>query len=112
MGRIGRSPGWRDHDARTMNDGSEHLHDGSQWGRVELQMGRTETQSVYRRARPSFRHSHGGTGCGSAHKPFLASRASFSSSSSTVSPGAYFRYHQHQPHPIKFDSVPNRFRFT
>ena len=22
-----------------------------------------------------FRHSHGGTSCGSAHKPFLASRA-------------------------------------
>ena len=44
-----------------------------------------------------FRHSHGGTGCGSTHKPFFASRASFSSPSSTVSPGAYFRYHQHQP---------------
>ena len=43
------------------------------------------------------RHSHGGTGCGSAHKPFFASRASFSNPSSTVSPGAYFRYHQHQP---------------
>jgi len=40
-----------------------------------------------------FRHSHGGTGCGSAHKPFLASLASRSSPSSTVSPGAYFRYH-------------------
>ena len=25
-----------------------------------------------------FRHSHGGTGCGSAHKPFFASRASVS----------------------------------
>ena len=35
-----------------------------------------------------FLHSHGGTGCGSAHKPFLASRASVSSPSSTVSPGA------------------------
>ena len=44
-----------------------------------------------------FRHSHGGTGCGSAHKPFSPSRASFSNPSSTVSPGAYFRYHQHQP---------------
>jgi len=32
-----------------------------------------------------FRHSHGGTGCGSAHKPFLASRASFSTPSSTLS---------------------------
>jgi hypothetical protein len=40
-----------------------------------------------------FRHSHGGTGCGSAHKPILASRAFFSNPSSTVSPGAYFRYH-------------------
>jgi len=44
-----------------------------------------------------LRHSHGDTGCGSAHKHFLASRASFSNPSSTVSPGAYFRYHQ--PHP-------------
>ena len=44
-----------------------------------------------------FLHSHGGTGCGSAHKPFFASRASFSRPSSTVSSGAYFRYHQHQP---------------
>jgi hypothetical protein len=34
--------------------------------------------------------------CGSAHTPILASRASFSSPFSTVSPGAYFRYHQHQ----------------
>ena len=44
-----------------------------------------------------FRHSHGGTGCGSTHKPFPASRASFSNPSSTASPGAYFLYHQHQP---------------
>jgi hypothetical protein len=44
-----------------------------------------------------FRHSQGGTGCGSTHKPFCFSRASFSTPSSTVSPGAYFRYHQHQP---------------
>jgi hypothetical protein len=43
------------------------------------------------------RHAHGGTGCGSTHKPILASRASFSNPSSPVSPGAYFRYHQHQP---------------
>lgn len=43
-----------------------------------------------------FRRSHGGTGAGSTHKPFLASRASLSSPSSTVSLGAYFRYHQHQ----------------
>ena len=33
------------------------------------------------RYRVLFRHSHGGCGCGSAHKPFLASRASFSSPS-------------------------------
>jgi hypothetical protein len=44
-----------------------------------------------------FRHSHGGTGRGSAHNPFRPSRASFSNPSRTVSPGAYFRYHQHQP---------------
>src|SRR5262245_3868453 len=44
-----------------------------------------------------FRHFHGGTGRGSAHKPFLASRAFLSNPSSTVSPGAYFRNHQHQP---------------
>jgi hypothetical protein len=44
-----------------------------------------------------FAHSHGGTGCGSTHKPFLASRAFLSNPSSTVSPGAYFLYHQHQP---------------
>ena len=42
-------------------------------------------------------HSHGGTGFGSAHNPFFASRACFSNPSSTVSAGAYFRYHQHQP---------------
>jgi hypothetical protein len=34
-----------------------------------------------------FRHSHSGTGCGSAYKPFFASRASFSNPSSTVSLG-------------------------
>src|SRR4029077_9713539 len=34
---------------------------------------------------------------GSAHNPFLDSRAFCSSSSSTVFPGAYFRSHQHQP---------------
>ena len=44
-----------------------------------------------------FRHSHGGTGCGSVNNPFFASRASFSNTSKTVSPDAYFRYHQHQP---------------
>ena len=44
-----------------------------------------------------FRHSHGGIGCGSAHKPFLAFRASASRLSSSLFSGAYFRYHQHQP---------------
>jgi hypothetical protein len=44
-----------------------------------------------------FRHSHGGTGCGSAHKPIFASRAFFSSLSNSLFPSAYFRYHQHQP---------------
>ena len=44
-----------------------------------------------------FLHSHGGIGCGSAHNPFSASRASASKPFSTASPGAYFRYHQHQP---------------
>ena len=34
-------------------------------------------------------------GAGSAHKSFFASRASFSSPSSKVSAGAYFRFHQH-----------------
>jgi hypothetical protein len=60
----------------------------------------------WRPQRVLFRHSHGGTGCGSAHKPFLASRASFSNPSSTVSPGACFRYHQHQPCLI---NLPFRF---
>jgi hypothetical protein len=32
-----------------------------------------------------------------AHNPFFASRESFSNPSRTVSPCAYFRYHQHQP---------------
>jgi len=34
---------------------------------------------------------------GSAHTPFFASLASFSSTSNTVSLGAYFLHHQHQP---------------
>ena len=34
-----------------------------------------------------FRHIHDGMGYGSTHKPFFASRAPFSSPSSTVSPG-------------------------
>src|SRR6185295_7425145 len=36
--------------------------------------------------RLAFRYSHGGTGEGSIHKPFFASRASFSSFSSSASP--------------------------
>jgi hypothetical protein len=35
-----------------------------------------------------FRHSHGGTGCGSAHKPFRPPRASLSNRSSTMYCGA------------------------
>ena len=42
-----------------------------------------------------FRHSHDGTGLGSAHSPFLASLASCSNPLRTVFPGAYFRYQQH-----------------
>jgi hypothetical protein len=57
-----------------------------------------------------FLHSHDGIGAGSAHKLFLASRASFSSFSSSVSPDAYFRYHQHQAvfdqHLVDVRSVP------
>ena len=34
---------------------------------------------------------------------FFASRASFSNSSSTASPGAYFRYHRHQPSSFEDD---------
>jgi hypothetical protein len=37
-----------------------------------------------------FLHSHGGTGCGSAYKPFFASRAFFSSLSNSLFPRAYF----------------------
>ena len=37
------------------------------------------------------------TGCGSAHKPFLASHAFFFPLANSLFPGAYFRYHQHQP---------------
>lgn len=44
-----------------------------------------------------FCHSHGGTGCGSAYKPFLASRPSLSNPSRAVSPGADFLNHHHQP---------------
>ncbi len=38
IGLIGRQPGWRDHQARTMNGGSEHLNVRSQWRRVESQI--------------------------------------------------------------------------
>ena len=44
-----------------------------------------------------FRYIHGGTGPGSTHKPFRPACASLSNCSSTVSVGAYFRYHQHRP---------------
>ena len=61
-----------------------------------VRLGRTT--KVDQRARTcDRRHSHGGVGCGSTHKPLLNSRASFSSVSSSMFPGAYFRYHQHQP---------------
>jgi hypothetical protein len=51
---------------------------------------------------PRFRHSHDGTGLGSAHRPFFASRAFCSGPSSTVSPGAYFRYHlTYRSNPVK-----------
>jgi len=45
-------------------------------------------QRVRRPQRVPFRHSHGGTGCGSTHRPFFAPRASFSRLSSSVFPGA------------------------
>jgi hypothetical protein len=44
-----------------------------------------------------FRHSHGGTGFGSAHSPRLSALATASNISNLVSEGAYFRNHQHQP---------------
>src|SRR5262249_30112358 len=47
--------------------------------------------------RLALRYTHGRGETGSAHNPLLASPASFSNPSSTVSPGAYFRYHQHHP---------------
>jgi hypothetical protein len=51
-------------------------------------MSRENPRSVSTGKDSCLRHSHGGTGCGSTHKPFLPSRASFSSPSSTVFPGA------------------------
>jgi hypothetical protein len=39
----------------------------------------------------------GGNRCLPQYPRDFTSRASTSSLSSTVSPGAYFRYHQHQP---------------
>jgi hypothetical protein len=53
--------------------------------------------SRHDRAKPCGRYTQGGMGAGSAHRPILASRASFSSLSSSIFAGAYFRYHQHQP---------------
>lgn len=47
-------------------------------------------------------HSHGGTDCGSSHTPFLASRALFSNSSSTVSPRRIFGILQAQSLPDEF----------
>ena len=44
-----------------------------------------------------FRHSHGGSGCGSAHKPIPDVRALISSSSRITSPGAFFWYYLHTP---------------
>ena len=38
IGQIGRQPGWRDHQAWTMNGGSEHLNGCSQWVQVESQI--------------------------------------------------------------------------
>jgi len=46
-------------------------------------------------SRFNCRYSHSGTGWGSADSPLRASRASFSSPSSTVSADAERRYHQH-----------------
>ena len=43
------------------------------------------------------RNSHGGTRLRIGHKPFFASRASFSSFSSSTSRSAYLGYHQHTP---------------
>jgi len=47
-----------------------------------------------------FRHSHGGTGCGSTRRPRFASRAAISSSSSTASPGAYLPPNQAPLSPL------------
>ena len=49
------------------------------------------TRSKHKLVRRPHRHSHGGTGCGSARKPFLASRTAFFNSSRTASPSTYFR---------------------
>jgi hypothetical protein len=47
--------------------------------------------------RRPFRHSHGGTGRGSAHKSGIASHAVFFNSSRRASPSAYVRDHSKQP---------------
>jgi hypothetical protein len=59
---------------------------GYPWGSVKGGGSVTDNDYFLR-----FRHSHGGTGCGSAHKPRFASCASFSSASRSVSPGPYFQ---------------------
>src|SRR5262249_21639056 len=69
----------------------------SQGVRVKFEQGRTENRSVYCCGRLSFPPPHGGTDCESAHSPSPAPRARRSSSSRITFPGAYFRYHQHQP---------------
>ena len=58
IGRIGRQPGWRDHHARNMNGGSEHLNGCSQWARVESQIIITNI-TWGRRALSSPQRSHG-----------------------------------------------------
>jgi len=57
-----------------------------------------------------FRHSHGGTGLDSAHNPFLPCRASCSSFSNFLFPGAYFRSHRQYPSltNLKLTLVPCR----
>src|SRR6476660_10524531 len=44
-----------------------------------------------------FRYDQGGTGLELLQTPYLPLRASPCNPSSTVSPGAYFLYHQHHP---------------
>ena len=73
------------------------LHDSLSW---PLYNG-LATLLMWSMSRPLLKRSTvrmaGGRGAGSTHKTFLASHASFSIPSSSVSASAYFRYHQHQP---------------